>query len=65
MTKWQRGRFGEGGECNTKRRIWEHLLHHIVFIVENLAKLCELRDIARSLDKNVNRSWTLILVPNA
>jgi Cu2+-exporting ATPase len=38
---------------------------HIVFMEESLAKLCELRDIARSLDKNVNRSWTLILIPNA
>jgi len=24
----------------------------------------ELRDIARNLDKNINRSWTLILIPN-
>src|SRR5262249_51976072 len=38
---------------------------HIVFMEESLAKLCELRDIARSLDKNVNRSWTMILIPNA
>ena len=38
---------------------------HIVFMEESLAKICELRDIARSLDRNVNRSWTLILVPNA
>src|SRR5262249_44604263 len=37
---------------------------HIVFMEESLAKLCELRDIARNLDKNVNRSWTLILIPN-
>lgn len=37
---------------------------HIVFMEESLAKLCELRDIAHALDKNVNRSWTLILVPN-
>ncbi|MSR58900.1 MAG: heavy metal translocating P-type ATPase [Planctomycetaceae bacterium] len=37
---------------------------HIVFMEESLAKLCELRDIARDLDKNVNRSWTLILIPN-
>ena len=37
---------------------------HIVFMEESLAKLCELRDVARSLDKNVNRSWTLILIPN-
>jgi Cu2+-exporting ATPase len=38
---------------------------HIVFMEESLAKLCELRDIARSLDKNVSRSWTMILIPNA
>jgi cation transport ATPase len=38
---------------------------HIVFMEESLAKICELRDIARSLDKNVTRSWTLILIPNA
>jgi Cu2+-exporting ATPase len=37
---------------------------HIVFMEESLAKLCELRDIARNLDKNINRSWTLILIPN-
>jgi Cu2+-exporting ATPase len=36
----------------------------IVFMEESLAKLCELRDIARSLDQNVRRSWTLILIPN-
>jgi Cu2+-exporting ATPase len=37
---------------------------HIVFMEESLAKLCELRDIACNLDKNINRSWTLILIPN-
>ena len=37
---------------------------HIVFMEESLAKLCELRDIASSLHRNVNRSWTLILIPN-
>ena len=37
---------------------------HIVFMEESLGKLCELRDIARNLDKNINRSWQLILVPN-
>ncbi len=37
---------------------------HIVFMEESLAKICELRDIARSLDQNVARSWTLILIPN-
>jgi Cu2+-exporting ATPase len=37
---------------------------HIVFLEEGLAKLCELRDIARSLDLNVKRSWSMILAPN-
>ncbi len=37
---------------------------HIVFLEEGLAKLCELRDIARELDQNVKRSWSLILAPN-
>jgi Cu2+-exporting ATPase len=37
---------------------------HIVFLEEGLAKLCELRDIARDLDKNVKRSWSMILAPN-
>ncbi|MBV8676615.1 MAG: HAD-IC family P-type ATPase, partial [Planctomycetaceae bacterium] len=37
---------------------------HIVFLEEGLAKLCDLRDIARDLEKNVKRSWTMILVPN-
>jgi Cu2+-exporting ATPase len=37
---------------------------HIVFMEESLAKICELRDIARNLDQNVARSWTLILIPN-
>ena len=37
---------------------------HIVFLEEGLAKLCELRDISRDLDKNVKRSWQLILAPN-
>jgi Cu2+-exporting ATPase len=37
---------------------------HIVFLEEGLAKLCELRDIARDLDRNVKRSWQLILAPN-
>ena len=31
---------------------------HIVFLEEGLAKLCELRDIARDLDHNVKRSWS-------
>ena len=37
---------------------------HIVFLEEGLAKLCELRDIARELDQNVKRSWGMILAPN-
>ena len=37
---------------------------HIVFLEEGLAKLCELRDIARELDHNVKRSWLMILAPN-
>ena len=37
---------------------------HIVFLEEGLAKLCELRDISRDLDRNVKRSWNLILAPN-
>jgi Cu2+-exporting ATPase len=37
---------------------------HIVFLEEGLAKLCELRDVARALDHNVKRSWTMILAPN-
>ena len=37
---------------------------HIVFLEEGLAKLCELKDIARELDHNVKRSWGLILAPN-
>ena len=38
---------------------------HIVFMEEGLSKLCDLRDIARDLDKNVKKSWQLILAPNA
>ena len=37
---------------------------HIVFMEEGLSKLCDLRDIARNLDRNVKRSWELILAPN-
>ena len=37
----------------------------IVFMEESLHRLCELRDIARDLDKNVKNSWYLILAPNA
>ena len=37
---------------------------HIVFMEQGLGKLCDLRDIARSLDQNIQRSWGMILVPN-
>lgn len=37
----------------------------IVFMEESLHRLCELRDIAHDLDKNVRRSWYMILAPNA
>jgi heavy metal translocating P-type ATPase len=37
---------------------------HIVFMEEGLSKLCEMRDISRDLDRNVRRSWELILAPN-
>jgi Cu2+-exporting ATPase len=37
---------------------------HIVFLEEGLAKLCELRDIARDLDRNIKRSWGMIIAPN-
>ncbi len=37
---------------------------HIVFMEQGLGKLCELRDISRKLDKNIQRSWGMILVPN-
>jgi Cu2+-exporting ATPase len=37
---------------------------HIVFMEEGLSKLCDVRDIARALDHNVKRSWSLILAPN-
>jgi Cu2+-exporting ATPase len=37
---------------------------HIVFLEGGLSRLCELRDIARDLDRNVNRSWSMIVAPN-
>jgi Cu2+-exporting ATPase len=36
----------------------------VIFLEEGLAKLCDLRDIARNLDRNVNRSWSMIVAPN-
>lgn len=38
---------------------------HIVFMEEGLTKLLDVRDIARGLDHNIKRSWTMIIVPNA
>ncbi len=37
---------------------------HIVFMEQGLSKLCDLRDISRDLDRNVKRSWRMILAPN-
>ncbi|MBX9788941.1 MAG: heavy metal translocating P-type ATPase [Pirellulales bacterium] len=37
---------------------------HIVFMEESLARLLDLLDVARDLDRNVRRSWGLILAPN-
>ena len=37
---------------------------HIVFLDEGLAHLCELRDIAANLHRNVRRSWHMIVAPN-
>ncbi|MFO0902539.1 MAG: heavy metal translocating P-type ATPase [Pirellulales bacterium] len=37
----------------------------VVFMEESLAKLCEFLDISRGLDRNVKRSWSYIIAPNA
>jgi Cu2+-exporting ATPase len=37
---------------------------HIVFLEQGLGKLCELRDISRELERNIARSWAMIIVPN-
>lgn len=37
---------------------------HIVFMEQGLSKLCELMDLARSMQKNVRNSWIMIVVPN-
>jgi len=37
---------------------------HLVFMEPGLGKLCELLDIARGLQRNVRRSWALIIAPN-
>jgi Cu2+-exporting ATPase len=36
----------------------------IVFMEQGLGKLCELRDIARAMDRNVRNSWIMIVIPN-
>ena len=36
----------------------------VVFMEESLAKLTQLYDISQDLQRNINRSWALILVPN-
>jgi Cu2+-exporting ATPase len=36
----------------------------IVFMEQGLGKLCELRDMAKAMERNVNNSWKMILVPN-
>jgi heavy metal translocating P-type ATPase len=36
----------------------------IVFMEESLAKLLQLRDISRDLQRNINRSWSIILASN-
>lgn len=36
----------------------------LVFMENDLWKLCEFKDISHELDKNVNLSWKIILVPN-
>jgi len=36
----------------------------IVFMEQGLGKLCELRDVARAMDRNVRNSWIMIVVPN-
>jgi len=37
---------------------------HVVFMEQGLGKLCELRDIAFDLERNVRNSWLMILAPN-
>jgi cation transport ATPase len=36
----------------------------VVFLEGGLTRLCELREIACNLDRNVNRSWSMIVAPN-
>jgi P-type E1-E2 ATPase len=37
---------------------------HIVFLEGGLSKLCDLIDVSRDLNRNVNRSWSMIVAPN-
>ena len=37
---------------------------HVVFLEGGLSRLCDLRDIARDLDRNANRSWSMIVALN-
>lgn len=37
----------------------------VVFMEESLAKLLQLHDVSRDLNRNIRNSWGLILVPNA
>jgi heavy metal translocating P-type ATPase len=36
----------------------------VVFLEGGLSRLCELRQIVRDLDRDVNRSWAMIVAPN-
>jgi cation transport ATPase len=36
----------------------------VVFLEPSLDKVCELRDIAQDLERNLGRSWAMIVVPN-
>ena len=36
----------------------------IVFMEQGLDKLCELRDLAQAMERNVRNSWKMIIVPN-
>ena len=37
---------------------------HIVFMENGLSKLCEFKDIAGAMSRNVRNSWIMIVVPN-
>ena len=36
----------------------------VVFLEGGLSRICELREVARDLDRNINRSWAMIVAPN-